>query len=93
MAVAMVAVFQVPDYDQWKPMFDADPVGRSAGGATGHRLMRSVDDGNLVFVRVDFPDADTAKAFREKLLASDAVKNFTIVHGPTVAELADEASY
>ena len=46
MAVAMVAVFQVPDYDQWKPMFDADPVGRAAGGATGHRLMRSVDDGN-----------------------------------------------
>jgi len=93
MAVAMVGVFKVPGYDNWKPMFDADPVGRKENGALGHRLMRSVDDPDLVFVRVDFPSVESAQAFREKLLASDAVKSFELVQEPTVAELADEATY
>jgi len=89
---SMVGVFRTDDYEDWKRMFDSDPVGRKQV-AKGHRVMRSVDDGNEVFVRVDFDSVDEAKAFRERLLASNALDNVTIVKEPTVVDVADEATY
>ena len=92
MAAAMVAVFQPEDYDQWKQRFDSDPVGRKEA-AQGHRLMRSVEDPNQVFIRVDFESTEQAQAFREKLLSSGVLDDMTVVQQPTVVELADEATY
>jgi hypothetical protein len=89
---SMVGVFKTDDYESWKRMFDSDPAGRKQV-AKGHRVMRSVDDGNEVFVRVDFDSVDEAKAFRERLLASNALDNVTIVKEPTVVDVADEATY
>jgi hypothetical protein len=89
---SMVGVFKTDDYEGWKRMFDSDPVGRKQV-AKGHRVMRSVDDPNEVFVRVDFGSVDEAQAFRERLLASNALDNVTIVKEPTVVEIADEATY
>jgi hypothetical protein len=89
---ALVAVFQTGDYDAWKQMFDSDPAGRQEA-AKGHRVMRSVEDPNEVFVRVDFDSADTAKEFRERLMSSGALDNVTVVKEPTVVETADEATY
>jgi hypothetical protein len=89
---SMVGVFRTDDYEGWKRMFDSDPVGRKEA-AKGHRVMRSVDDPNEVFVRVDFGSVDEAQAFRERLLASNALDNVTIVKEPTVVDVADEATY
>jgi hypothetical protein len=89
---ALVAVFQTGDYDAWKQMFDSDPAGRRQS-AKGHRVMRSVDDPNEVFVRVDFDSADGAKEFRERLLSSGALDNVTVVKEPTIVEVADEVTY
>ena len=89
---SMIGVFKTDDYAGWKHMFDSDPVGRK-GAAKGHRVMRSVDDPNEVFVRVDFGSVDEAQAFRERLLASNALDNVTIVKEPTVVDVADEATY
>jgi hypothetical protein len=89
---SMVGVFKADDYEGWKRMFDSDPVGRKEV-AKGHRVMRSVDDPNEVFVRVDFDSVDEAKAFRERLLASNALDNVTIVKEPTVVDVADEVTY
>jgi hypothetical protein len=89
---SMVGVFRTSDYESWKRMFDSDPAGRKQA-AKGHRVMRSVDDPNEVFVRVDFGSVDEAQAFRERLLASNALDNVTIVKEPTVVEIADEATY
>jgi hypothetical protein len=89
---SMVGVFKTDDYEGWKRFFDSDPVGRKQV-AKGHRLMRSVDDPNEVFLRVDFGSVDEAQAFRERLLASNALDNVTIVKEPTVVEVADEATY
>lgn len=82
----------VGDYDAWKPNFDADPVGRRQV-ATGHRVMRNVEDPNEVFIQVEFASADDAKAFRERLLASGALDRMTVKNGPTVTEVADETAY
>ena len=82
----------VGDYDAWKPMFDSDPAGRKQA-AKGHRIMRSVEDPNEVFIQLEFASTDDAKAFREKLLASGALDRITVKNGPTVTEVADQAAY
>jgi hypothetical protein len=91
----MVMNFEVDDYDTWKEMFDADPVGRQASGATGHIVSRAVDNPNEAFVRVEFPTAAEASAFRERLLASGAIERggMRLKSGPTVAEVADATTY
>jgi hypothetical protein len=89
---SMVGVFRTDDYEDWKRMFDSDPVGRKQV-AKGHRVMRSVDDPNEVFLRVDFSSVDEAKAFRERVLASGVLDRLTMVKEPTVVDVADEATY
>jgi hypothetical protein len=54
----MVMNFEVDDYDTWKSMFDADPVGRSQSGATSHVVSRSVDVPN---------ECSSASSFRRSI--------------------------
>ena len=91
----MLIHFEVDDYDAWKPLFDEDPAGRGAAGATSHMVSRSLDDPNEAFIRVEFPSVEQAKAFREKLLASGALERggMRIKSGPTVAEVMDKHTY
>lgn len=91
----MLMHFEVDDYDAWKPLFDEDPAGRAASGATSHMISRAVDNPNEAFIRVEFPSVDQAKAFREKLLASGALERggMRIKTGPTIAEVADQHTY
>ena len=91
----MVLNFEVDDYDAWKPMFDQDPAGRRESGATGYVVSRAVDDPNEIFIRVEFPSVEQAKAFRERLLASGALERsgMRLKSGPTVAEVADATTY
>ncbi len=57
----------VTDYDAWKKMFDSDPLGREAGGVTGHRVARVAGDPNRVLIDLEFTDAGEAEAFAVKL--------------------------
>ena len=83
---------KVQDYDAWKPMFDSDvPGARKA--AKGHRILRSAEDPNEVFVQVRFASADDARAARERLLASGVLDRVTVQAGPTVAEEAETVEY
>ena len=77
----MVMNFEVDDYDTWKAMFDEDPAGRRASGATGHMVSRAVDNPNEGFIRVDFPFVEQAKAFREGLVASGIVEQRDAAEG------------
>jgi hypothetical protein len=69
--------------------------GWAESGATSHMVSRAVDNPNEAFIRVEFPSAEQAKAFREKLLASGALERggMRIKTGPTVAEVADQHTY
>jgi hypothetical protein len=94
--VAIVVLnFEIDDYDTWKPMFDQDPAGRRESGATGHVVSRASDNPNEVFIRVEFPSVDQAKAFRERLIASGAIERsgMRMKSGPTVAEVDDATTY
>jgi hypothetical protein len=94
--VAIVLLnFEIDDYDAWKPMFDEDPAGRKAGGATSHMISRAADNPNDVFIRVEFPTVDQAKAFRQRLLDSGVLDRAgaKIKTGPVVADVAETVTY
>jgi hypothetical protein len=83
---------RVDDYDAWKPMFDSDPPGARTR-AKGHRILRSADDPNDLFLQVEFASADDAHAARERLLASGVLERVTVKAGPAVAEEAETVQY
>ncbi len=89
---SLLGVFDTGDYEAWKQGFDSDPAGRKQS-AEAHRISRSVDDPNKVFVRVDFGSVDAAREFRERVLASGVLDDVTVVQEPTIVELADEQTY
>jgi heme-degrading monooxygenase HmoA len=59
--------YPVRDYEAFKKVFDTDPAGRAASGATSVRLFRDTDDRNSVAVLLDFDTKDAATAFLERL--------------------------
>ena len=73
----MVHHLRIDDFDDWKSLFDADPVGRKQV-AKGHLMLRGLDDPNEVFTRVEFDSVEEAKAFRDRLLASGALDTTTV---------------
>jgi len=88
----MVHHLRLDDFDDFKSRFDADPVGRKQA-AKGHLMLRSVDDPNEVFTRVEFDSLDEAKAFRDRLVASGALDQTTVLTPPTVVELVENITY
>jgi hypothetical protein len=84
--------FEVDDFDAWKQTFDSDPVGRKEV-AKGHQIFRAAEDPRQVFVATEYPSAEEAKTFRERLLDSGVLDNFTVKTEPTVTELADSQQY
>lgn len=89
----LLANFELDDYDAWKrDRFDQDPAGRKAS-AKGHQLFRAVDDGNKVFIGLEFDSVDDATSFRERLLSSGALEGITQKVPPTVVEVAEEVEY
>ena len=60
----MVHHLKVDDFDDFKSLFDSDPVGRKQA-AKGHLMLRSLDNPNEVFTRVEFDSLEEAKAFRD----------------------------
>ncbi|GAA0662402.1 hypothetical protein GCM10010193_12130 [Kitasatospora atroaurantiaca] len=56
-----------PDYDAWKQVFDADPLGREQSGVRGYRILRSVGDPTLVMIDLDFDSAGEAESFLTRL--------------------------
>jgi hypothetical protein len=53
----------VASYADWKEVFDTDPIGRKAHGATGHRIIRDAADANHFVLAIEFPIRDQARAF------------------------------
>jgi hypothetical protein len=88
----MLMSFELNDYDEWKQVFDSDPVGRKAV-AKGHRILRGADNPNEIFLSVEYPSVDDAKTFRAKLLESGVLDRFPPKVGPTVVDVAEETRY
>lgn len=89
---SMVHQLKVDDFDEFKTLFDSDPVGRRHA-AKGHLMLRSVDDPNVIFTRVEFDSVEDAKAFRDRLVASGALDRVTVLTPPTVVEKVEHITY
>lgn len=70
MTVSMFTRSKVKDFDIWKEMFDGGAEFVKQKGVIASRVLRDLDDPNLVIVYHEFADASTAKAF-EDLVNSD----------------------
>ena len=88
----MLMGFEVDDYEEWKQLFDSDPGGRKAV-AKGHRLSRSVENPNEVYLAVEYSSVDDAKAVLSRLQAAGVFQRFRLLFGPSITEVADEATY
>ena len=89
---SMVHQLKVDDFGAFKSLFDSDPVGRKQA-AKGHLMLRSLDDPNVVFTRVEFDSVEDAKAFRDRLVASGALDQTTVLTPPTVVDLVENITY
>ena len=56
-------------YARWRAAFDSDPVGRDAAGVRRHRVMRSVEDHDVVLIDLELGDPEEADAMLERLHA------------------------
>ena len=59
----MVHHLKVDDFDDFKWLFDSDPVGRKQA-AKGSSCCAVFDNPNEVFTRVEFDSVEDAQAFR-----------------------------
>jgi hypothetical protein len=71
----------VPDYGEWKTVFDSDPLGREASGVRRVSIERPVDDEHTVIGELEFDSLGEAETFASRLeevwkgLGSSVVSN------------------
>jgi hypothetical protein len=84
----IVTRVKVANFDEWKAMFDTDPV-KAREKATGYRILRGVDDPNEVYVQVEFTSDEDAREARGRLLDAGVLDRQVEYHGPTLVDEAD----
>jgi hypothetical protein len=84
----IVTRVKVANFDEWKAMFDTDPV-RAREKATGYRILRGVEDPNEIYVQVEFASDDAAREARRRLLDSGVLDRQLEHHGPSLVQEAD----
>jgi hypothetical protein len=56
--------YRVTDFEDWKRVFDGDPLERRTHGVTGHDIYHDADDPQHFLLGLDFASVDEAKRFR-----------------------------
>ena len=88
----MLTRVKVANFDEWKAMFDTDPV-RAREKATGYRILRGIEIPNEVYIQVEFPSDEAAREARGRLLDAGVLDRQLEHHGPTLVEEADAVTY
>ena len=88
----MLMSFEVDNYDEWKRLFDSDPGGRKSV-ALGHRISRSVDNPNEIFLSVEYASAEDARTVLGRLKQAGVFERFQPRLGPAITEIAEETTY
>jgi hypothetical protein len=85
----------VPDYAEWKKVFDSDPLGREASGVRRYSIERSVDDPTLLTGHLTFDSLGEAETFAGRLeevwkgLGSQIISNT----GHTITEVLEQKQF
>ena len=83
MTAFIITRIQTGDYDTWRPMFDQDRP-RAREKAVVQRVLRSRDDGNEVFIYLEYSSLEDAEEARDRLVSSGVLDRFDDTHGPNV---------
>src|SRR2546421_10189415 len=82
MTAFIITRIQTGDYDRWRPMFDQDRP-RAREKAVVQRVLRSRDDGNEVYIYLEYPSLEDAEEARDRLASSACLADSTIRIGRT----------
>ena len=82
----------VNDFDTWKSAFDNHEPARRSHGATGHRVVRSGDD---IEVLIDFPSVEQARSFTTDPTLKAAMDEAGVVSAPeiTLGDTVERVQY
>jgi hypothetical protein len=83
MTAFIITRIQTGDYERWRPMFDQDQP-RAREKAVNQRVLQSTDDGNEVFVYLEYANLEDANEARDRLVSSGVLDRFDDTHGPNV---------
>jgi hypothetical protein len=83
---------RVASFDRWREAFEADPVGRQAGGVRRYRIMRASGDPNYVLIDLEFDAVAPAQEFAARL--RQLWEGVAVIRDPTarMVELVEERS-
>jgi hypothetical protein len=73
---------RVPSFDNWKRAFDSDPAGRQKAGVRRYRILRDVEDANLVTIDLEFDTVRQAQALLASLRVIWGRIEGTVIIGP-----------
>ena len=79
----------VRDYAMWKTAFDNDPVGRERSGVRRYRILRAIDDPNLVMIDLEFDTPGEAEALLEAMRAVWQRVSGTLIRDPAARILQE----
>ncbi len=80
MVTHMHVAFRVQDYEQWKAGYDESVELRKASGEVSYKILRSVEDPNVVTVMSEQRSAEQVQAFldspdlKERMTAAGVVE-------------------
>jgi hypothetical protein len=57
----------VSDYDEWRQLFERDPLDREGSGVRRYQILRPTDDEHLVIGHLEFDGRDEAERFAGRL--------------------------
>ena len=52
---------KVSNYNEWKKVFDSDPINRKKSGVRSYRIFRPVDDPNYVLIDLEFDNLNDSE--------------------------------
>ncbi len=74
----------VQNYDVWKPVFDSDAARASAAGIRFVKLLRGLENPNLVTIICSAPSVEGFNAFFHDPILPELMKNAGVLAPPTV---------
>ena len=83
------------DYENWKAMFDSDPVDRKGKGVRRHQVMRAEDDPKFVCIELTFDTAEQAHTLLDAMGEVWKKVDGTVIFEPKarVFEVAEDRTY
>jgi hypothetical protein len=85
----------VTDFDNWKKVFDSDPLNRKLSGVRAHRIFKTHGDPNNIIIELEFDNIEEAEKMRGKLeILWNKVEGMIMVNpGARILETVESSEY